>query len=224
MIKMELLIDSANIEEIKKIVDYYPIDGVTTNPTLITKEKEEAVSLIKEIRTIIGDEKQLHAQVIAKDADEIVRQAKFLTEEVDADLYVKIPVTDEGIKAMKALKGTGIKITATTIYTHLQAMMATKAGAVYLAPYVNRIDNLSGNGVEVVAEIAHSLKLYGYDTKILGASFKNISQVNDVLLAGSQSVTAAPAIIESMLKHPSTEGDAEVFIEQWTERFGSLSF
>lgn len=221
---MELLIDSANLEEIREIIKYYPIDGVTTNPTLVTQEKEGAVSLIKEIRSMIGDDKQLHVQVVAKDAEEMIRQAKFLTEEVDSHIYVKIPVTTEGIKAMKALKGAGIKITATTIYTHLQAIMATKAGADYLAPYVNRIENLSGNGVEVVAEIAHSLQLYGYDAKILGASFKNTAQVNDVMMAGAGAITAAPAIIQSMLKHPATETDAEVFIGQWTERFGTLSF
>lgn len=221
---MELLIDSANINAIKRIASYFPVDGVTTNPTLITKENKPFLSIVKEIRSIIGEESMLHVQVIATDAEEIVRQSVFLANEIGGNFYTKIPVTAEGIKAMKQLKKEGIGITATTIYTHLQALTAAKAGAKYLAPYVNRIDNIAGSGAQVVAEIARSLELYGYDAKILGASFKNTSQVNEVLLAGAQAITAPPEIIETMIKHPSTSHDIEQFSDQWKNEFGSLSF
>ncbi|MBS4208234.1 fructose-6-phosphate aldolase [Bacillus sp. FJAT-50079] len=221
---MELLIDSANLQHIKKIVDYFPIDGVTTNPTLITKENKPFLPLIKEIRSIIGEDRMLHVQVIATEAEEIVRQSLFLANEIGGNFYTKIPVTDEGIKAMKLLKNEGINITATTIYTHLQALMAAKAGASYLAPYVNRIDHLTGSGVNVVADIAHSLTSNGYDAKILGASFKNTLQVDQVILAGAQAVTASPDIIESLIKFPSTSMDVEQFSKQWRETFGNTSF
>jgi fructose-6-phosphate aldolase 2 len=212
---MKIVIDSANVDTIKKLIDYYPIDGVTTNPSIIVKEKRPFLPLLKEIRSIIGDERMLHVQVLSSTATEMVEEAINNREQLGGNYYTKIPVTREGIKAIKELKLKGIKVLATTIYTPMQAIVAAKAGANYVAPYVNRIENLSGNGIQVVEEIRTMFDQYNLSCKILAASFKNVRQVQGVCLAGAHAITAGGDIIESLLNHPSTQGDVEQFQEDW---------
>jgi fructose-6-phosphate aldolase 2 len=212
---MKIVIDSANVDTIKKLIDYYPIVGVTTNPSIIVKEKRPFLPLLKEIRSIIGDERMLHVQVLSSTATEMVEESINNREQLGGNYYTKIPVTREGIKAIKELKLKGIKVLATTIYTPMQAIVAANAGANYVAPYVNRIENLSGNGIQVVEEIRTMFDQYNLSCKILAASFKNVRQVQGVCLAGAHAITAGGDIIESLLNHPSTQGDVEQFQEDW---------
>lgn len=139
---MKLIIDDANIELIKRVYEFYPIDGVTTNPSILAKSGRSPYEVLKEIRAFIGDNTQLHVQAVAKDAAGMIEDAHRIVKELGAATYVKIPSVPEGFKAMKALKAENIRITATAIYTPMQAYLAAKCGADYAAPYINRIDNM----------------------------------------------------------------------------------
>jgi len=218
---MLYLLDTANVTEIKRAYDIYPVVGVTTNPTLIAKEKADFLPKVREIRNIIGEEAMLHVQALGKTADQIVEEAEYLMREVGGNLYVKVPVIPEGIKAMKILKQKGIKLTATAIFTPQQALMAAVAGADFVAPYVNRLDNVCGDGTAVVGEIVELIQLYGLTAKVLAASFKSVEQVHKVSLYGGHAITASPDIIEQLLKHPLTDSSVEQFINDWEGVFGS---
>ncbi|RLL41130.1 fructose-6-phosphate aldolase [Oceanobacillus piezotolerans] len=217
---MKLYIDSANIESISWLNEYYPIAGVTTNPSILVKEEKPYLEVLKEIRSIIGNDKELFVQALGDKAEEILDEARFITNELSGNLIVKVPVTEEGIKAIKLLTAENIPSLATTVYTAFQALIAAKSGAKYVAPYVNRIDNLSGNGGLVVKEISELFTAYGLSCEILAASFKNLQQVHDVCLAGAEAVTVAPDIIESMVAFPSTASDVVDFKRQWVNAFG----
>lgn len=217
---MEIVIDSANIETITKLIDYYPIAGVTTNPSIIVKERRPFLPLLRDIRSVIGNEKMLHVQVLSSNATEMVEEALYNRDQIGGNYYAKIPVTPEGIKAIKELKQKDIQILATTIYTPMQALIAAKAGADYVAPYVNRIENLSGNGTKVVEEIRNIFDKHNLSCKILAASFKNVRQVKEVCLAGAHAITASREIIESFLSHPSTRADIEKFRDDWQQFYG----
>lgn len=217
---MRLYIDSANTDQITRLNKYYPISGVTANPSILVKEGKPYLEVVKEIRSIIGENKELFVQAIGETAEEIVEEARFVTREISGNVVVKIPVTEEGIRAMQLLKEENIPTLATTVYTAFQALIAAMAGAKYVAPYVNRIDNLTGNGVRVVEEIAQLFKIYNLPCEILAASFKNLQQVHDVCLAGSETVTVAPKIIGKMIAFPTTPTDVNDFKNQWTTLYG----
>ncbi|PLR73568.1 fructose-6-phosphate aldolase [Bacillus sp. UMB0728] len=220
---MKLVIDSANVESIKKLVDFFPIDGVTTNPSIVVKEQKPFLPLLKEIRSVIGEEKELFAQTIAGDAEGMAGEARWLCEAVSGNVVVKIPVTFEGIKAIKMLKAEGIRTLATTVYTPMNAYLAAKAGADYVAPYVNRIDNLTGNGAKVVAEITEIFSKHNLSCEVLAASFKNVQQIHNVCLAGAHGITAAPELIEALVKIPSIEDNVESFRQDWIGQYGEGS-
>ena len=217
---MQLVIDSANIEKIKYLQEYFPIDGVTTNPTIIVKEKKPFLPLLQEIRDIIGNEKELFVQTVGSHAEELVKEAQFINKELSGNIIVKIPVTTEGIKAIKLLKEQGIRTLATTVYTPMSAYVAAKAGAEYVAPYVNRIDNLTGNGIQVVKDIVTIFKQHELSCKVLGASFKNVQQIQQVCLAGAEGITAAPELIEAMLTIPSVDANVQQFKDDWLALYG----
>jgi fructose-6-phosphate aldolase 2 len=220
---MRLYIDAADVTQITYLNEYFPIAGVTTNPSIIVKENRPYLDLLKEIREVIGEEKEIFVQVIGDTAEEIVEEAQFITRQLSGNVVIKIPVTEEGIKAMKLLAVDNIPILATTIYTAFQALIAAMAGAKYVAPYVNRIDNLTGNGVKVVSEIAKLFITYQLPTEIVAASFKNVQQVHNVCLAGAQSVTVGPELIEKFIAFPATQADVLVFKEQWQKVYGADS-
>ncbi|VEF47532.1 transaldolase [Bacillus freudenreichii] len=216
---MLLVIDTANAEDIKELVDYFPIDGVTTNPSIIVKEKKNFLDVLEDIRETIGNDRELFVQTLALKAEEIVEEARYVLEKVPGKTVIKIPATAEGIKAIKALTSLGIRTMATTIYTPLQGYVAAKAGASYLTPYVNRIDNLPGNGVQVVRDLVQIVEKHKFDSQVLAASFKNIQQVLDVCVGGAHGVTLSPDLIKQLLSHPSTESNVSAFSDDWHEAF-----
>ncbi|MBW6410517.1 fructose-6-phosphate aldolase [Clostridium weizhouense] len=220
---MIYILDTANLQEIKRAYEYYPMEGVTTNPSIISKEKENFIKRLKDIRKIIGKESMLHAQVLAVTAEEMINEAKYIVNEIGGNIYIKIPVTPEGIKAIKILSKDGVKITATAIFTAQQALIASKAGADFVAPYVNRIDNISGNGVEVVGDIVELLELNNLTTKVLAASFKNVQQVNEVSLRGCQSVTVGSDIMDKLIEHALTELSVKQFINDWKNAYNKTT-
>lgn len=217
---MLYLVDTADLAEIRRSYDLYPIVGVTTNPTIIAREKTEFLPRVKEIRSIIGEMAMLHVQVLSKVADKIVAEAEYLNEKVGGNLYIKIPVIPEGIKAMKILKKKGIKTTATAIFTPQQALMAAVAGAEFVAPYVNRLDNICADGVSIVGEIVRLLETYHLSAKVLAASFKSVEQVHKVSLHGCQAITVSPEILDTLLKHPLTDVSVAQFVQDWERVYG----
>ncbi|ACD23067.1 fructose-6-phosphate aldolase [Clostridium botulinum] len=220
---MIYILDTANLQEIKRAYEFYPMEGVTTNPSIISKEKGDFIKILKNIRKIIGNDSMLHAQVLSLKAEDMIEEAKYIAEQVGGNIYIKIPVTPEGIKAIKILSKEGYKITATAIFTAQQALIAAKAGAKFVAPYVNRIDNISGNGVEVVGEIIKLLEFNNLNTKVLAASFKNVQQVNDVALRGCQSVTVGSDIMDKLIEHPLTELSVKQFINDWENAYNRVT-
>ncbi|MBN1054094.1 fructose-6-phosphate aldolase [Clostridium botulinum] len=220
---MIYILDTANLQEIKRAYEFYPMEGVTTNPSIISKEKEDFIKILKNIREIIGNDSMLHAQVLSLKAEDMIEEAKYIAEQVGGNIYIKIPVTPDGIKAIKILSKEGYKITATAIFTAQQALIAAKAGAKFVAPYVNRIDNISGNGVEVVGEIIKLLEFNNLNTKVLAASFKNVQQVNDVALRGCQSVTVGSDIMDKLIEHPLTELSVKQFINDWENAYNRVT-
>jgi fructose-6-phosphate aldolase 2 len=217
---MKILLDTADIDFIRKANDTYVIDGVTTNPSILAKQKIHYVDVLQEIRSILSDEKTLHAQVINQDAERIIEEAEFLHNTFQGNIYVKIPVIPEGYKAMKYLTKRNIKVTATAVFTPQQALMAAKAGASYVAPYVNRIDNISGNGVLVVADIVTIFQTYHFQTQVLAASFKNTEQIQKICLAGAQAVTVNEDVFSKLFSHPLTDWSVNTFTEDWQKTYG----
>lgn len=220
---MRLYIDSADREDISQLNNFYPIAGVTTNPSLLVKERKPYLEVLKEIRGIIGEDKEIFVQTLGSTSEEIIDEARYITNQLSGKIIIKIPVTEEGMKAIKQLSKENIPTLATTIYTAFQALIAAMAGAKYVAPYVNRIDNLAGDGVSVVREIAHLFAQYNLPCEILAASFKNLQQVYNVCLEGADTVTVAPDIIEKMIAFPATSTDVSNFKDEWISAFGENS-
>ena len=205
---MEFLFDTANLEAIETYQKVFPITGVTSNPSIIKAEgKIDLFHHFKKIREIIGPDKSLHIQVVCDTCDEMLKEAE-------------VPVTEEGLKAIQILKARGIKITATAIYTKMQAIIAVQAGADYIAPYFNRMENMSIDPRSVIAETADLIRLYGYQTKILAASFKNAGQVTDAFSCGAHSATVAPSILCDALKMPAISQAVDNFRKDWESVYG----
>ena len=209
---MKLIIDDAHIDQIKKIYEYYPVDGVTTNPTILAKSGRQPYEVLKEIREFIGAEAELHVQVVAQEAAGMVEDAHRIVEELGQGTFVKVPAVPEGFKAMKALHGEGMKLTATAIYTPMQAFLAAKAGAAYAAPYINRIDNMGYNGVRVAKDIHDIFRNNGLKTEVLAASFKNSQQLLELCEYGVGASTVSPDVIFGLVKNTAITSAIDDFI------------
>lgn len=212
---MKFIIDDANIENIKSIYEAFAVDGVTTNPSILAKNGKQPFEALKEIRAFIGPDAELHVQVLALDADGMVCDAHRILDELGSNTYVKVPTTREGLKAMKTLAKEGVNITATAIYTQMQAFLAAKAGALYAAPYVNRIDNLGANGVRTAKEIHDIFKNNSLRTEVLAASFKNSQQVLELCEYGVGACTISPDVIEGLVKNDAVTMAVEAFVKDF---------
>lgn len=217
---MIYILDTADVEEIRYCNEFYPVSGVTTNPTIISKEHEDFWKIVKEIREIIGPDKMFHVQTTQKKAEDIVEEAKLLKERIGGEFYVKIPICEEGLKATMMLKNWGIGVTMTAIFTPAQALIAAKAGASFVAPYVNRLDNIIADGCEVVAEITKQLNLYNLDCRVLAASFKTAEQVHKCASAGCHSVTVTSGILKALISNPMTDVAVATFEKDWKTVYG----
>ncbi|MEN0072083.1 MAG: fructose-6-phosphate aldolase, partial [Propionicimonas sp.] len=190
---MEILFDTANLADIEEMTPIYPVSGVTTNPTIIKAEGPiDFYPHFRRIREVIGPDRTLHIQVLAQTADGIVADAQRLRAMVDADVYVKIPTTEQGIRAMRLLREQGIGVTATAIYSKTQGILAIAAGANYIAPYFNRMESLDIDTVATIKSLAKFIDRHGAECKIMAASFKNVAQVSAAFEAGAQAVTLPP--------------------------------
>lgn len=217
---MLYIIDTANLEDIKRCIEYFPVAGVTTNPTIISKENTGFLNLIKSIREMIGNEMMLHIQTTGTNAKEIVDEAAALSKFVGGNFYAKIPISPEGIKATMELKKRGIKVTETAIFTPPQAMIAAEAGADFVAPYINRLDSIVSDGVHVVSEIVNMFNAHHMSCRVLAASFKNVEQIHKIAMAGGHAVTINPQLFDTLTYHPLTDNAIEAFNSDWESVYG----
>ncbi len=214
---MIYMADTADIEALKMLYDFFPLEGVTTNPTILKQAEQPLSKAVDEIKKVIG-EGMLHIQVMSETADDIVREAKKYKTYFDLgdNYYTKIPVTPQGYKAMRILKDAGINVTATAIFTQQQALVAAKAGADFVAPYVSRLDNISSHGIDVVGDIAQNIIQYELNTKVLAASFKTVDQIYRVSMKRAHSATINPELLMQLIKHPMTDISVKTFHEDGT--------
>lgn len=217
---MEYILDTADLKAIKHCNEFYPLAGVTTNPSIIARQKRDFWEIVKDIRGIIGPDKLFFAQTVQKTAEKIVEEAVMMNEKSGGEFCVKIPICEEGLKATMELKKRGVKVLMTAIFTPAQALIAAKAGADYVAPYVNRLDNILGDGCEVVAQIVEQFELYGLPCKVLAASFKNAEQVHKCASAGCQCVTVTDDILKAVITHPMTDAAIAGFDQDWQTVYG----
>lgn len=221
MITLKILLDTANLEDIKRLNDLYPVRGVTTNPTILTRENAESwLDLLKSIDEILSSEQLLFVQVTASNCEEMIKEAEFLVENIRENLYIKIPVIPEGLKTIKKLNGMGINTAATAVFSTQQAVIAANAGADFIAPYVNRLDNIEADGVGVVRDIAEMFKIHNIKSKIIAASFKNVNQIKECCLAGADTATVSAELYEEAAAHPLTYQAVEQFDADWKSLYG----
>lgn len=220
MVSVELFIDSANLQEIKYWAEILPIDGVATNPSLIARGGLRTAKAVEKIFGVIGNDKLVHAQVVAQDFEDILQEAA-LIQGLHENMLVKIPVTLDGLKAIKELAAEGMKITATAVVTAHQGILAAKAGATYIAPYVNRIDNISADGLEVASDLVKILAHYRFKAKVVGASFKNARQVLSLLQAGAHGVAIGSELLQHITTHSLTDASGDGFLKEYVDTFGT---
>ena len=218
---MKLIIDDANIDQIKAIYEFYPVDGVTTNPTILAKSKRAPYEVLREIRGFIGAQAELHVQVVARTAAGMVEDAHRIVKELGENTFVKVPSVPEGFKAMMALNREGIAVTATAVYTPMQAFLAGKCGAAYAAPYINRIDNMGYNGIQVAKNIHDIFRNNGLKTQVLAASFKNSQQLLELCEYGVGASTVSPDVIQVLVKNQAIDSAVEAFIHDFEGLTGS---
>ena len=209
---MKFFIDTANIEEIKQSHELGLLDGVTTNPSLISKENREFKGLLKEICQIVDG--PVNAEVVSKDAPGMIEEARDLTKIAD-NIVVKIPLIEEGLKAVKALTAEDIKTNVTLCFSAVQALMAAKAGASYISPFVGRLDDISHRGMEVVEQTVIIYENYGYDTEVIVASIRSPLHVLDAALMGADISTLPFKVMQQLIKHPLTDIGLEKFLADW---------
>lgn len=219
---MKLMIDDAHLDEIQRIYDLYPVDGVTTNPSILAKTGKDPRTVLKEIRAFIGEDQVLFAQAVALSAEGMVKDAHMIVDLIgEKNTVVKIPSIPEGFKAIRMLKKEGIATCGTVVYTPMQAYLAAKAGASYVAPYVNRIDNMGYDGIAVTKEIHDILtKNHMDDCMVLAASFKNSQQVMELCKYGVGAATAAPSVIDGFVKNAAIDGAVQDFINDFKKLTG----
>ena len=208
---MKLCIDDANVEKIRRIYEFYPVDGVSTNPSILAKAGRPPYEVLREIRSIVGADGELFVQATSLKAETMLEEARRIVKELGETTLVKIPCIPEGFKAMSMLKGEGIRFIGTAIYTPMQGFLAAKCGAEYVAPYVNRIDNMGFDGVQVAKDIHDAITRNGLDSGLLAASFKNSQQALELVKYGVKAITVAPDVIEGLVKNAAIDAAIKKF-------------
>lgn len=209
---MKFFLDTANVGEIQRITALGLVDGVTTNPTIISKEGRDFETVIKEICQLVPG--PVSAEVIGLTAEEMVAEAEQLAQWAP-NVVVKIPMTEEGLKATAQLHQKGIKTNVTLIFTVAQGLMAAKAGATYISPFVGRLDDIGTSGIELIADLRSILDFYQFDTEIIAASIRTISHLQDAARVGAHIATIPGSIFPKLWGHPLTDKGIESFLADW---------
>ncbi len=219
---MEFLLDTIHLDDISKAVATLPIAGVTSNPSIVKKEGPVPFfEQLRQVRQLIGPDRTLHAQVVGRTTDQMVRDAHTILAEVDDTVYIKVPTNEAGLAAMKQLKSEGVHLTATAIYSEFQGRLAIAAGADYLAPYVNRMVNMNVDAYAVIGRLADQIAREHASTKILAASFHTVQQVNDAFAAGAQAATMGVDVLHTALTNPAISNAVDQFTEDWESLYGA---
>jgi len=209
---MKFFIDTASVKEIREAATYGILDGVTTNPSLLCKEQGEPMAILKEICSIVDG--PVSAEVVALDKDGMVKEALDLSK-IHPNIVIKVPLTKDGVKAIRELSLKGIRTNATLVFSSNQAMLAAKAGATFVSPFIGRLDDAGHVGMDVVREIVTIYGNYGFETEVIVASVRNALHVVDAAIAGAPIVTCPFNVIELMFKHPLTDAGIKKFLEDW---------
>ena len=212
---MKFFIDTANIEEIKEAEAMGFLDGVTTNPSLVAKEGKNFKELLNEILKVVDG--PISAEVVALDYDGMMKEAKELAA-IHKNIVVKIPLTKEGIKAVKSLSDIGIKTNVTLCFSASQALLAAKAGATYISPFVGRLDDISAVGMDLIEQIAQIYDNYDYQTEIIVASIRNPLHIVESAMIGADIATVPFKVIEQLFKHPLTDNGIDKFLSDWNKQ------
>jgi len=209
---MKIFLDTANIEELKKGIEYGVVNGATTNPSLIARENREFLPLIEEITALVPG--PVSVEVTATDFDGMIKEAQQYAGIAD-NVVIKVPIDLQGLKVVKKLHSLGIKTNVTLIFSSSQALMAAKAGASYVSPFVGRIDDISGNGMDLVADIIQIFDNYGLETEIIVASIRHPLHFVESALLGADIATIPFSTLDKLLKHPLTDRGMEAFLKDW---------
>lgn len=209
---MKFFLDTANIEEIKRVNDLGLCDGVTTNPSIIKKESRDFEEVVKEICKLVDG--PVSAEVTSYECDGMVEQARALSKWAE-NIVVKIPMTEEGLKAINILSKEKIKTNCTLIFSVSQGLMAMKAGATYISPFMGRIDDMGESGAKLVSELRDVIDIYGYDSQIIAASIRHIGHLEEAALAGAHIATIPGTLFEKLWSHPLTDAGIESFKKDW---------
>lgn len=216
---MRFFIDTANVEEIRKANDMGVICGVTTNPSLIAKEGRDFNEVIKEITSIVDGPISGEVKATTTDAEGMIAEGREIAK-IHPNMVVKIPMTAEGLKAVKVLSAEGVKTNVTLIFTANQALLAARAGASYVSPFLGRLDDISVVGAELVEEIVEMFAVSGIETQVIAASIRNPIHVTECALAGADIATVPHKVIEQMTHHPLTDAGIEKFQADYKKVFG----
>lgn len=209
---MKIFMDTANVEEIAKFVDWGVVYGVTTNPSLIAKSGRTQAEVIPEIAKLVAG--SVSAEVISTECDGMVEEARKLVKIAD-NIVIKIPCIPEGLKAVKILSAEGIKTNVTLVFSMAQALLAARAGASYVSPFIGRLDDIGEDGVQLVENIVKAFKLYGINTEVIAASIRNLEHVEKVMLTGCQIATIPTKVLEQMIIHPLTDKGLAQFMADY---------
>lgn len=209
---MKIFLDTANTEEIKEANSWGIIDGVTTNPSLVAREGKRFEDVLKQICAIVDG--PISAEAVSPDAEGIVKEARELSK-IHRNIVVKIPMTSEGLKAVKILAEEGIKTNCTLVFSSNQALLAAKAGATYVSPFVGRLDDAGHIGMDIVREMVQIFKNYNFKTQVIVASVRNPLHVIDAALAGADIATVPMDVLRKMVKHPLTDAGIAKFLDDW---------
>jgi len=214
---MKIFIDSANVEQIKEVASWGILDGVTTNPTLVAKEKTDFKSLIHQICDIVDG--PISVEAVSLTADEIINEARSLAA-LHRNIVIKIPMTEEGLKATKELSDEGIKVNMTLVFSPAQALFAAKAGAKYISPFVGRLDDVGHSGMELVGQILEILDNYKFESEVIVASVRHPGHVIEAAMMGAHIATVPYDVLKKMFRHPLTDVGIERFLKDWEKVSG----
>ncbi len=211
---MKFFIDTANIAEIKEAASFGVLDGVTTNPSLVAKEGKDFRKLLEEICAIVDG--PISAEVISTDFDGIMREGRDLAK-IHKNIVVKVPLIKDGLKAVKALKAEGIRTNVTLCFSPAQALLAAKAGAYFISPFIGRLDDVSHNGMELIRQIVTIYRNYKFETQVLVASVRHPLHVVEAAMIGADVCTIPFKVIDQLIKHPLTDIGLQKFLEDWNK-------
>ncbi|MDW8802421.1 fructose-6-phosphate aldolase [Clostridium sp. A1-XYC3] len=211
---MKFFIDTANVDEIKRVAKWGVLDGVTTNPSLIAKEGRDLKDVVQEICSIVDG--PISAEVISLESNKMVEEARELVK-IHNNIVIKIPMCEEGLKAVSILASEGIRTNVTLIFSAQQALLAAKAGASFVSPFMGRLDDIGSNGLTVIQDISQIFDFYGLDTEIIAASIRTPIHVLECAKAGAHISTIPYKVLMQMLKHPLTDAGIEKFLEDYNK-------